>query len=253
MDFVALPIIQLALDFATLDEAWAMAEIGIKAGVDWLEVGTPLITSQGLAPIGALVRAFPGRVVLADYKTMDSGGKNVYRTKEQGGHVMTVCAGAPDETVAAAVAASKKTGVFVVADTIGVQKQANRARQCAALGVHMIYVHFGADQRAENPSRDGMQLLDEVLSAVSIPVGVGTFGVEDAVRAVRMGVDLVAIGHPLISGPNPLDDLRRFASEVRSNWRPRGQQSHLPSAQPQEVETMSRLNCMVESRPINVS
>ena len=49
--------------------------------------------------IGRLVRAFPDFPVLADYKTMDSGFRNVQRTAEQGGHVMTVCANAPDETV----------------------------------------------------------------------------------------------------------------------------------------------------------
>jgi 3-hexulose-6-phosphate synthase/6-phospho-3-hexuloisomerase len=215
------PIVQIALDFATIEDALAVAKIGVEAGVDWLEIGTPLIISQGLAPIGQMVRAFPNYPVLADYKTMDSGGKNVHRTKAQGGHLMTVCANAPDETVKAAVAASKETGVAVVADTIGVKQQAARARQCAEWGVDMIYLHYGADQRAADASRDSTQWLDEVLTAVSIPVGVGCFGVEDAVRAVERGADLVAIGHPVISGPNPLDELRRFVSEVRSNYRPR--------------------------------
>ncbi len=46
------PIVQIALDFATIEEALAVAKIGVEAGVDWLEIGTPLIVSQGLAPIG---------------------------------------------------------------------------------------------------------------------------------------------------------------------------------------------------------
>ena len=199
------PIIQIALDFATIEEALAMAKIGVEAGVDWLEVGTPLIVSQGLAPIGDMVRAFPDYPVLADYKTMDSGGKNVHRTKLHGGHLMTVCANAPDETLRSAVAASKETGVWVVADTIGVKRQAARARQCADWGVHMIYLHYGADQRAADASQDSTQWLDEVLAAVSIPVGVGCFGVEDAVRAVKRGAELVAIGHPVISECRPLE------------------------------------------------
>ena len=58
-----------------------------------------------------MVKAFPGYPVLADYKTMDSGGKNVLRTKAHGGHIMTVCANSPDETVQAAVAAGKETGI----------------------------------------------------------------------------------------------------------------------------------------------
>lgn len=217
------PVIQIALDFPTIEEALAVARIGVEAGVDWLEVGTPLIVSQGLAPIGALVREFPAFPVLADYKTMDSGGKNVHRTKLQGGHLMTVCANAPDETIRAAVAASQETGVWVVADTIGVIRQAVRARQCAAWGVHIVYLHYGADQRAADGSRDSSQWLDEVLAAVSIPVGVGCFGVEDAVRSVERGAELVAIGHPLISGPDPLGQLREFVQAVRASYRPRGE------------------------------
>jgi len=220
------PVIQIALDFATIEEALAIARIGVEAGVDWLEVGTPLIVSQGLASIGDLVRAFPNYPVLADYKTMDSGGKNVHRTKMHGAQLMTVCANAPDETIQSAVAASKETGVWVVADTIGVKQQAARARQCAEWGVHMVYLHYGADQRVADASRDSTQWLDEVLSAVPIPVGVGCFGVEDAVRAVKRGAELVAIGHPVISSTNPLEKLREFVHEVRTNYRPRANVMH---------------------------
>ena len=142
------PVIQIALDYATIDEALAMAKIGVEAGVDWLEIGTPLIVSQGVAPIGKMVRAFPDFPVLADYKTMDSGWKNVQRTAEQGGHVMTVCANAPGRNRAkSAIAESKNSGVWVVVDTIGVKNQAARAKQCADWGAHMIYLHYGADQR----------------------------------------------------------------------------------------------------------
>lgn len=215
------PIVQIALDFATIDEALAVAKIGVEAGVDWLEIGTPLIVSEGLSPIGKMVRAFPQYPVLADYKTMDSGGKNVHRTKAQGGHLMTVCANAPDETVLAAVAASKDTGVWVVADTIGVKNQAARARQCADWGVHMVYLHYGADQRIADASRDSTQWLDEVLAAVSIPVGVGCFGIDDAVRAVERGAEAVTIGHPVVSSPNADKELREFVREVKANFRPR--------------------------------
>ncbi len=181
------PVIQIALDYATIDEALAMAKIGVEAGVDWLEIGTPLIVSQGVAPIGQMVRAFPSFPVLADYKTMDSGWKNVQRTADQGGHVMTVCANSPDETVRSAIAESKKNGVWVVADTIGVKQQAARARQCAEWGVHMIYLHYGADQRKHDSSQDSTQWLDEVQRAVSIPIGVGCFDVADGARARRWG------------------------------------------------------------------
>src|SRR6266566_4010856 len=217
------PIIQIALDFPTIEEAISVGGIGIKAGVDWLEEGTPLIVSQGVNTIGQLKRAYPNFPVLADYKTMDSGGKNVLLTHQQGGQVMTVCGNAPDETIQAAVTASKQTGVWVVVDLIGVKNVGARARQCEQWGVNMVYLHYGADQRRADATRDSTQLIDEVMGAVSkdFPIGVGTFGVEDGVRAVSKGASLVAIGHPVISGKDPLAGLSDYCKRVKAAYRPR--------------------------------
>jgi 3-hexulose-6-phosphate synthase/6-phospho-3-hexuloisomerase len=215
------PVIQLAIDVPDIDAALQLAEIGAKAGVDWLEAGTPLIVRRGADAIGAIARAFPEFPVLADYKTMDSGGKNVHLTKEQGGHIMTVCAGAADETIRSAVAASKETGVLVVVDTIGVRDQVTRSREVAAMGVDSIYLHYGADQWRSDASKDATQWVTSVGAAVKCPLGAGTFGVEDAVRAVQLGADLVAIGHPLISGPDPLGMLKEFCERVREAYKPR--------------------------------
>ena len=214
------PVIQIAIDVPDIDAALRMAEMGVKAGVDWLEAGTPLIVRRGADAIGAIARAFPEFPVLADYKTMDSGGKNVHLTAEQGGHVMTVCAGAADDTVKSAVAASKETGVLVIVDTIGVRDQAGRAREVEAMGADSVYLHYGADQRRADDSKDCTQWLDAVTRAVKIPVGCGTFGVEDALVAARGGADVIVIGHPLISGPDPLGMLKRYCEEVRAAYRP---------------------------------
>ena len=216
-----LPVIQIAIDVPDIDAALRLGEIGAKAGVDWLEAGTPLIVRRGADAIGALARAFPEFPVLADYKTMDSGGKNVHLTKEQGGHIMTVCAGAPDETIKAAVAASKETGVRVIVDTIGVRDQVGRAREVEAMGADSVYLHYGADERRADASKDCTQWLDAVTRAVRIPVGCGTFGVDDALVAARGGADVIVIGHPLISGPDPLGALRDYCQRVREAWCPR--------------------------------
>lgn len=215
------PVIQIALDYPTIEEALAMAKIGIEAGVDWLEAGTPLIVAQGAGAVGQLKRAYPEYPVLADYKTMDSGGKNNVLTQKQGGQVMTICGNAPDETIQAGVVAARESGVWVVVDLIGCTSVAERARQCEGWGVQMVYLHYGADQRRKDGTRDSVQWLDEVQGAVRIPIGVGTFGVEDAVRAVSRGAELVAIGHPLISGERPFEALTDYCRKVRSAYRPR--------------------------------
>lgn len=214
------PLVQLALDFPTVEEALRMAEIGVRAGVDILEAGTPLIVAEGANCIGRLAKAFPEYPILADYKTMDSGGKNVMLTQRQGGHYMTVCANATDETVKAAVAAGRQTGIKVVVDTIGAKDQAARGGVCARWGVDMLYLHYAADQWRADPSKDGTQWLGAVLEVVDIPVGLGTFGARDAVQAVRMGAQLVAIGHPLFDSADVAGALKEYVDQVKSNYQP---------------------------------
>ncbi len=215
------PITQIALDYQTTEEALKMASIAVEAGFDWLEIGTPLITCQGLSPIGEMVRAFPDMPVIADYKTMDSGFKNVQRTRDQGGHLMTVCANASDATVRSAIDEGRKLGIGVVVDTIGVEDQAGRSRQCHDWGADLVYLHYSADERRADNSRDSVQWLPGVLDAVPGPVGVATFGVEDAVRAAKLGAEYFVIGHPLTEADDPLDALSRYVDEVKGNFRPR--------------------------------
>ena len=216
------PLVQLALDFPTIDEALRAAEVGVRAGVDILEAGTPLIISEGVGAVGKLASAFPDMQILADYKTMDSGFRNVVHTKDQGAHYMTVCANAPDETVQSAIRQGKEIGIQIVVDTIGVKSQADRARQCAQWGADMVYLHFGADQRRADPTQNSNQWLDEVLETVDVPVGVATFDIPDAVESARRGAQLVAIGHPLVGTDfTALNQLQEYISAVKSSFRQR--------------------------------
>jgi hypothetical protein len=96
----------------------------------------------------------------------------------------------------------------------------SRAQEVERLGADSVYLHYGADQRRADPSRDSTQWIEDVVQVVKVPVGAGTFGVEDGVRAAELGADVIVIGHPLISGPDPLAALREFCERVRAAYRP---------------------------------
>ena len=215
------PVIQIAIDLFTIDEALRLAEVGVKAGVDWLEAGTPLIVRRGADAIGAIARAFPEFPVLADYKTMDGGGRNVNLTADQGGKIMTVCAGAADATVTAAVNASAKTGVLVIVDTIGARDQVAAAERVEKLGADSVFLHYGADERAARPAGDSVQWVEGVGAAVKIPIGTATFSPKDAAAAASMGAEILVIGHPVISCADPLAALKEYCERVREAYRPR--------------------------------
>ena len=42
------PLVQISLDLTNIDEAIETASMALRAGVDWLEAGTPLILAEGL-------------------------------------------------------------------------------------------------------------------------------------------------------------------------------------------------------------
>ena len=210
------PVVQLAIDVLNIDDALRIAESGIKAGVDWLEVGTPLVTFAGTAAIGALARAFPGVPILADYKTMDGARKYVLETKAQGGHFSTVCSVAAPETVRAAVEAGKEAGIGIICDLIAAPDVAQRAAKMQQLGVDSVYVHWGADQKAANPTRDPLLDLEIVVERIRIPVGVATFSAEDGTRAIRTGAQIAVIGFPLIGEADIESALRRYVEAVKS-------------------------------------
>ena len=54
------PIVQISLDLTNIDEALETAAMAMRAGVDWLEAGTPFILAEGLHGVKKLRRSiFP--------------------------------------------------------------------------------------------------------------------------------------------------------------------------------------------------
>ncbi len=212
---IAGPIVQVAIDVLTIDEALRIAEAAVKAGADWLEAGTPLVTFAGVKAIGALAEAFPGVPVLADYKMMDGVRKYVVETARQGGRIATICAVASDASIREAVQAAHDSGVTLISDLYASPNVAERAAQLEALGVDAVYVHWGADQRKERPDYDALTDLAAVVNRVAVPVGVGTFSVEDGMRAFREGAKIAVIGVPLIQADNVEKALREYVQRCK--------------------------------------
>ena len=209
------PIVQVAIDVLTIDEALKVGEAAVRAGADWLEAGTPLITFEGVRAIGALAREFPGVPVLADYKMMDGVRKYVLETANQGGRICTICSVASDASIREAVRASNESGVNLMVDLYAAADIASRAIQMLEYGADAVYVHWGADQRNENPEYDSVADLEAVIQAVSAPVGAATWSVADAVRAKKKGANVFVIGMPLIKSHDIEAALREYVQTVK--------------------------------------
>src|SRR6186713_1201308 len=122
------PIVQLSLDLTSIDEALRVAEIGMRAGVDWLEAGTPLILAEGLRAVRALRERFPGTPIVADLKTMDGGYLETELMARAGASMVVVMGVAHPATVRAVVRAAREYGIQVMGDIMAAPDKVACAR-----------------------------------------------------------------------------------------------------------------------------
>jgi len=218
------PIVQLSLDLTTIDEALRVAEIGMRAGVDWLEAGTPLILAEGLRSVRALRERFPTTPIVADLKTMDGGYLEAEMMARAGATHVVVMGRAHVETIKAVVKAGRDHGVKVMGDDLACEDKPAACRMMEDLGVDYIVHHTGFDERngAAAAGRGRLSPLDEldaVVRAVRIPVqAVGGLTVEEAIAMPRRGAPLVVLGAPLTVKADAFHvaegDLKGLLSEI---------------------------------------
>ena len=197
------PIVQISLDLTNIDEALDTAALAIRAGVDWLEAGTPLILAEGLHGVRALRKAFPGVPIVADLKTMDGGYLEAEMMAKAGATHVVVMARAHEETLKCVVKAGRDHGVKVMGDNLGCPDMVAGARMIEDLGCDFVIHHIGYDERrgiaaAGRRMPSPLDQLREVVAAVKVPVqAVGGLTLEQAVRTPEYGAPLVVIGAPL--------------------------------------------------------
>src|SRR6201990_722741 len=104
------PIVQISLEVTTIDEALSTAEMALRAGVDWLEAGTPLIIAEGMNGVRALRQAYPKTPIVADLKTMDGGYLEAELMAKAGATHIVVMARAHEETLKCVVQAGRDFG-----------------------------------------------------------------------------------------------------------------------------------------------
>ena len=197
------PIVQISLDLTNIDEALETAAMAIRAGVDWLEAGTPLILAEGLHGVKKLREAFPGIPIVADLKTMDGGYLETEMMAKAGATHVVVMARAHEETIKCVVKAGSDFEVKVMGDNLSCENMIDAAKWLEDLGSDYVIHHIGYDER-RGISAQGKRMpspldqLREVVNAVKIPVqAVGGLSLEQAIQCPAYGAPLVVLGAPL--------------------------------------------------------
>jgi len=197
------PIVQISLDLTNIDEALETAKMALRAGVDWLEAGTPLLLAEGLHGVRKLRAAFPSTPIVADLKTMDGGYLETEMMAKAGATHVVVMARAHEETIKVVVQAGKDYGVKVMGDNLGCPNMVEGAKWLEELGCDYVIHHIGYDERrgiaaSGMPMPSPLDELREVVNAVKVPVqAVGGLSLEQAIECPAYGAPMVVLGAPL--------------------------------------------------------
>jgi 3-hexulose-6-phosphate synthase/6-phospho-3-hexuloisomerase len=175
----------------------------LRAGVDWLEAGTPLIIAEGMNGVRALRKAFPEVPIVADLKTMDGGYLEAELMFRAGATHVVVMGQAQPETIELVVQAGKDFGVNVMGDNLGMPSPVEGAKRLVELGCDYVIHHIAYDVRTLRKQRglpfaSPLDELRDVVSAVEVPVqAVGGLSIEQAIKTPEYGAPLVVLGAPL--------------------------------------------------------
>ena len=197
------PLVQISLDLTNIDEAIETASMALRAGVDWLEAGTPLILAEGLHGVRNLRDSFPNVPIVADLKTMDGGYLEAEMMAKAGATHVVVMARAHPETIKCVVQAGKDFGIKVMGDNMISDNMIDGAKLLEDLGCDYIIHHIGYDERRGISAQGGkmpspLDQLLEVVKAVDVPVqAVGGLTLEQAIKCPQYGAPLVVLGAPL--------------------------------------------------------
>ena len=196
-------VVQISLDLTNIPEAIATAHLAIRAGVDWLEAGTPLIIAEGMNGVRALRREFPGVPIVADLKTMDGGWLEAEMMAKAGATHVVVMERAHPETIKVVVKAGRDFGLGVMGDNLGAVDMVSAAKRLEDLGCGFVIHHIGFDERRGIVASGGVcpspvDQLRDVVQSVQVPVqAVGGLSIEQAIRTPEYGAPLVVLGAPL--------------------------------------------------------
>lgn len=192
------PKVQLSLDLQTLADALPTADIAVRAGVDWLEAGTPLILGEGLHAVEALHSRYPEHPIVADLKTMDAGYVEAEMMFRAGASFVVVMGQAHEHTIREAVRAARDFDRYVMGDVMLCPDKIGVAEKMEAMGVDVVIVHTGLDERHSEKGKSPLDDLRKVRAAVKLPLqAVGGLSIEQAARCPALGASLVVIGAPL--------------------------------------------------------
>jgi len=212
------PVLQIALDYTSLDEAVKIAEKISEIDDIWLEAGTPLIKSEGIKAVKRLRELFPDRFIVADLKIADAGRIESELAAKAGADMVIVLGTSATETIQEVVEACREFGIKVMVDLMDLSNPLEHAEKFTKLGADALVYHVGyGKQRKGLRAASFVKSIKELATRLKIPLAVaGGIRIGEAGELVRAGCKIIIVGKAVTRAEKPELAARLLLEEIKS-------------------------------------
>lgn len=183
------PILQIALDLVDLDDAIRIANEAVATGyVDWIEVGTPLIKSEGLHAVKRIKENFPGKKIVVDMDVIGHSSE-LEAAIDTGADIISISGMAPEDILRNCVKESRKSKIEIMVDITKVSSPLEISQRLEDMDVDYLLVNFD----------DLEEISNSVINLIAVAIDSDT---KRAVDAVDLGADVIILSEAITKTTN---------------------------------------------------
>lgn len=210
------PMLQIALDNTSLEDALKTLEGGVAQGVDIIEAGTLLICAEGVAVVEKLRRLYPQKPLVADFKIADAGKVLGGLIAEKGPDYMTVICAADNGTKAAVKAQADATGATVQIELYG-RWELEDVKAWKELGITHVIYHRSRDAAGGWSQTDVACV--RALCSMGMDVTVtGGVGYRELELFAGLPIFAVICGRSIRDAADPGAEVQRMKERIDQLW-----------------------------------
>lgn len=207
--------LHLALDVLTVEEAENILEQTAEC-IDIIELGTPLMVSQGAKAVQQLKEKYPNKTVFADVKIMDGGAIMSDIVFNAGADMVSVLGAANDETIREVIDKAREKNKKVLVDLCAIKDLKERAQQIDSWNPEYICVHVGYD--VQSTGVDPIEEIRKIEGVFSKKAAAGGIRLSNFETACKADIDDIIVGGGIYKAEDPSMTARQMF-EIINNYR----------------------------------
>lgn len=205
--------LQIAFDCLKLEDALSVAE-QVKDYCDWMEVGTPLLKSEGAKAITQFKNKFSDKTIVADTKIIDAGRIESGLAFDAGADIVTVMSCVAPQTKEAVHNEAAARGKKIMMDLLGAPDAVEATSSYVDGNIDYLCFHKSTDTYGVATSLDEYQRIKKM---VKHPIVVaGRINKENIGFILKLKPHTVIIGGAVTRADDPKEAAKYFYELLKS-------------------------------------